>query len=264
MVYKDADKKFLIAYAGFAVWHKYSSLQINSGSSKNRNNLFPVFLKLEELRLLIIGGGNVGLEKLNAVVKNSPGTPVTMVATRFNPETISEAKKHTNISLAERPYALNDFDNIDIVIAAVNDVVLSEQICNDAHAKGKLVNIADKPDLCDFYLSSVVTKGNIKIAISTNGKSPTIAKRLRDAINDFIPDETDDMLDNIHTLRKNMKGDFAEKVRQLNELTQTLVTKNASPGELLEIGKNKTKYIKWLLFALVFIAIGYLLAKVTG
>jgi hypothetical protein len=79
--------------------------------------------------------------------------------------------------------------------------------------------------MCDFYLSSVVKKGNLKIAISTNGKSPTIAKRIKEVINDSIPDEIEDLLNNMQAIRNNMDGDFAEKVRKLNELTKMLVTK---------------------------------------
>jgi siroheme synthase-like protein len=60
------------------------------------------------------------------------------------------------------------------LIVAVNDLAWSEEIRNDAKAKGILVNVADKPGLCDFYLGSIVQKGNLKIAISTNGKSPTL------------------------------------------------------------------------------------------
>ena len=73
-------------------------------------------------------------------------------------------------------------DGADIVIVAVNDVATSEAIRNAAKAQGKLVNVADKPELCDFYLSSVVKKGNLKIAISTNGKSPTAAKRIKEVL----------------------------------------------------------------------------------
>ena len=110
----------------------------------------------------------------------------------------------------------------DIVIAAVNDRTISEQVVTDAKQKGKLVNAADKPDLCDFYLSSVVQKGNLKIAISTNGKSPTIAKRIKEFLNDTLPGELDSLLDNMQNIRNKITGDFTEKVKQLNEITQKL------------------------------------------
>jgi len=86
-----------------------------------------------------------------------------------------------------------------------------------------LVNAADKPDLCDFYLSSVVQKGDLKIAISTNGKSPTIAKRIKEVLNDSLPAEIDELLSNMQQVRNKLSGDFAEKVKQLNEITKGLL-----------------------------------------
>lgn len=109
------------------------------------------------------------------------------------------------------------------MIAAVNDLSLAQQIHNDAHAKGLLINVADKPELCDFYLSSIVQKGNLKIAISTNGKSPTLAKRLKEILNRSIPDEIETSLDNLQKIRQSLNGDFQDKVNKLNEITRTLV-----------------------------------------
>jgi siroheme synthase-like protein len=86
-----------------------------------------------------------------------------------------------------------------------------------------LINVADKPELCDFYLGSIVQKGNLKIAISTNGKSPTIAKRLKEVLNEGLPGELDTTLEQMSRLRNTLKGDFAEKVKTLNEITSVLI-----------------------------------------
>jgi siroheme synthase-like protein len=86
--------------------------------------------------------------------------------------------------------------------------------------------VADTPELCDFYLGSIVQKGNIKIAISTNGKSPTIAKRLKEVFEDMIPAEMEDVLDHLQTIRNRMKLNFQQKVRRLNEITKELVKRN--------------------------------------
>jgi len=92
------------------------------------NTLFPVFLKLETLRLLIIGGGYVGLEKLKAVLANSPDTAVILVAESISNDIWQLALQHPNIRLIEKRYDSNDLDEIDVVIAAVNDIIVSEQI----------------------------------------------------------------------------------------------------------------------------------------
>ena len=83
-----------------------------------------------------------------------------------------------------------------------------------------LVNIADTPELCDFFLGGIVTKGDLKLAISTNGKSPTMAKRFRQVLEDIIPEETNQLLEQMHEFRNHLKGDFKYKVDVLNELTK--------------------------------------------
>src|SRR6188474_2354573 len=87
----------------------------------NSNHLFPVFLKLEELRLLIIGGGNVGLEKLQAVLHNAPATKIKLVAIAINEAVRNVASAHSNIELIEKAFEISDLDNVDLVILAIND-----------------------------------------------------------------------------------------------------------------------------------------------
>ena len=225
---------------------------------KQDNNLFPVFLKLENLRVLIIGGGNVGLEKLNAVLQNSPSSSIKIVALDISDKIKEIASAHSNIELHERTYNTYDLDESDIIIAAVNNNIISNLIWKDAKEKGKLINVADTPELCDFYLGSIVKKGNLKIAISTNGKSPTIAKRLKEHINNIIPDEIESVLQNMHTIRKNLNGKFTEKVKKLDELTKVLVAKQTTLEQNNRPGIFSWQVIvKWLLFAFFFMIIGH-------
>lgn len=229
-------------------------------SSKEVNNLFPIFVKLEKLSVLIIGGGYVGMEKLTAILQNSPGANIRLVATQIS-EAIKEMSIHySNLDLIERPYHVDDILSADLVFAAVNDPILSEIIRNDANAKGKLINAADKPSLCDFYLSSVVQKGSLKIAISTNGKSPTVAKRLKQVFSDMIPDEMEDVLDNIDLIRNNLNGGFAEKVKALNKITEGLVLNDNQMEENEKPAQKHWKNIaKYSLLAFAFMIIGHLI-----
>ncbi len=188
---------------------------------EERNTLFPVFLKLEELDTLIVGGGNVGLEKLNALLKSSPGARVTLVAPLIKDEIRQLAASSKHIRLIERKFRVRDLQSKDLVLLATDDNNLHSRIRKLARKRRLLVNVADTPALCDFYLGSVVTKGNLKLGISTNGKSPTIAKRIREYLEETIPDNTDDLLNNMQAIRERMKGDFAEKVRMLNDLTSS-------------------------------------------
>jgi siroheme synthase-like protein len=215
-------------------------LPLSIETMDNRNTLFPLFLKLEDRRLLIIGGGKVGLEKLNAVLGNSPKTAIRLVSITISEEIKQLAKQYPNLTLIEKAYQSSDLDNTDIIIAAVDDPIISKQISDDARQRQILINVADKPELCDFYLSSVVQKGSLKIAISTNGKSPTIAKRLKEVINSMIPNEMENVLDNMQNIRQNMSGDFEEKVKHLNELTNVLVAK-----QINHENDNKPEHKRW-------------------
>jgi siroheme synthase-like protein len=113
----------------------------------------------------------------------------------------------------------------DIILIATNDKEANKAIRNMAKKERLLVNVADTPDLCDFYLSSVVQKDSLKIAISTNGKSPTLAKRVKELLNDVLPNDIEMLLNNLQTIRNQLKGDFEEKVKYLNDLTKKMVEK---------------------------------------
>lgn len=186
-----------------------------------RNNLFPVFLKLESLETLIVGGGHVGLEKLSAILKNSPSASVTLVARTIQQSIKELAEQYPGVKLHERNFKLWDLWDKDLVLLATDNRSLHETIRKFARTKRILVNVADTPDLCDFYLGSVVTRGNLKIGVSTNGKSPTISKRMREYLEEAIPDETNELLDNMQKIREQIKGDFKRKVKVLNDITSS-------------------------------------------
>lgn len=188
----------------------------------NQNPLFPAFLKLENLRVLLVGGGNVGLEKLNAILRNSPATAVTIVSLSFLAEVRALAAQNSHLRLIERGWREADLDDADIVFAATDDPALHRVIVDAAHQRRLFVNVADTPDLCDFYLSSVVVKGQLKVAVSTNGKSPTVGKRLRAVLEETLPEELDEVLAQMTVIRERLAGDFATKVKSLNAVTAEL------------------------------------------
>lgn len=191
----------------------------------NNNLLFPVFIKLESLHSLLVGGGNVGLEKLSAILANSPQATVTVVADQFLEELRELVKSYPKVTLIERKFEFNDLNDKDLVFLATDNPTLHESIKRETSERRILCNVADTPDLCDFYLGSIVQKGDLKIAISTNGKSPTMAKRMREFLDDIIPDDVQQLLENLREIRKSIKGDFQEKIRVLNEVTESLINK---------------------------------------
>ncbi|WP_298502436.1 bifunctional precorrin-2 dehydrogenase/sirohydrochlorin ferrochelatase [uncultured Maribacter sp.] len=191
-----------------------------------RNELYPIFLKVSQLNILVVGGGNVGLEKLTFLLKSSPNAQVEMVSIDFLEETLNLAKKH-NVTIIHDAYSEQYLEGKHMVIATTDNVEVNEQVYHDCRKRNTLVNVADNPPFCDFYMGGIVTKGNVKVAISTNGKSPTTAKRLRQFFEDVIPENIDDLVKNLNEFRKTIKGDFEEKVETLNEFTKGLVSKKA-------------------------------------
>ncbi len=193
---------------------------------EERNDLYPIFLKVHKLNLLIVGGGNVGLEKLIFLLKSSPNANIEMVATYFLPETRKLAEKH-GVTLIQKKYHKRQLRKKHLVIAATDSFGVNQKIYEDARKRFLLANIADTPELCDYYMGGIVTKGNVKIAISTNGKSPTMAKRLRQFFEEVIPGDINKLVQNLNEFRKTIKGDFEEKVETLNEVTKGLIAKNS-------------------------------------
>ncbi|HEY1115098.1 MAG TPA: TSUP family transporter [Chitinophagaceae bacterium] len=214
------------------------------------NTLFPVFLKLEQLDTLLVGAGKVGLEKLQAMLTNAPLARIDIVATEACDEVRKLAAAVPTLRLMERPFEEEDLEGRDLVVVAVNSKESSRRIREAAKARRILVNVADTPDQCDFYLGSIVSKGPLKVAISTNGQSPTAAKRLKEVLQDALPDELGGVIANLHTIRNRLNGDFAGKVRQLNEITQVLVE---NEGALKEARWKKRATYALTAFALMLV-----------
>lgn len=211
------------------------------------NQLFPVFLKLNTLQVLLVGAGNVGLEKLNALLDNSPQCQIAIVAEFISPAIAAIALDKENITIFQKAFEPADLDYADLVMVATNNHPLNEVIREEAKNRKLLVNFADKPALCDFYLGSTVKKGDLKVAISTNGKSPTMAKRIKEDLEKSLPDEIDTAIQQLSMVRNKLNGNFAEKVRKLNEITQVMIN-----GDKRQARSNAN--YKWLAWGTIFLS----------
>lgn len=212
------------------------------------NQLFPVFLKLNQLHVLLIGAGNVGLEKLTAILNNSPQTQVTIVAEKVAPEIWQYNEQYPALVILNKSFEEADLDGKDLVIVATDQPVLNETIRKLARDRRLLINVADKPELCDFYLGSIVKKGDLKLGISTNGKSPTVAKRLKEVLQSNLPDELDQTLQQINKLRVTLNGDFAHKVKELNKATAILVAPATE--------QSSSRKLRWMISGLIALSLG--------
>ncbi|MEQ9425467.1 MAG: bifunctional precorrin-2 dehydrogenase/sirohydrochlorin ferrochelatase [Cyclobacteriaceae bacterium] len=183
------------------------------------NRLFPIFLKMDQIETLIVGGGAVGLEKITGILKNDPLANIKLVAPEIRDEIRVLAQQFPNVLLIERNFEVQDLDGIDLAVLATANRETNFEIRKQTKARGIITNVADTPDLCDFYLGSTVKKGNLKLGISTNGKSPTVSKRLRQLFEEVLPEEMDELLNNLKAVRDSLQGDFEYKVNRLNEIT---------------------------------------------
>jgi precorrin-2 dehydrogenase / sirohydrochlorin ferrochelatase len=137
---------------------------------------YPVNLDIRHQSCLVVGGGAVGTRKVKSLL--DCGAVVTVVSPEVT-HPLSVLAGENRISLKQRPYQASDLDGVFLVIGATDKKELNRAIRDDAGKQGKLCNIADQPDLCNFILPSVVARGDLIIAISTSGKSPAFARRLR-------------------------------------------------------------------------------------
>jgi precorrin-2 dehydrogenase/sirohydrochlorin ferrochelatase len=135
-----------------------------------------MFLKLRNRRCLVVGAGKISEGKIKGLLEG--GAKVQVVAPKAS-EQILRWHKAKKIRLAQRTFRPNDLKGIFLVVAATNSPEVHRAIYREARARGVLCNIVDVPPLCDFYYPAVVRRGQLQIAISTAGASPSLASRLR-------------------------------------------------------------------------------------
>ncbi len=192
-----------------------------------RNPLYPVFLKPQSLHFLIVGGGEVGSEKLRNLLKSSPEAKVRLVAPEVSEEIRAMEATHGAVTVIRKPFGPEDLEGINVAIIGTDDHQVNLEVRAVAKARNILTNVADTPELCDFYMGSIVTKGDLKVAISTNGKSPTFAKRFRQYLEAALPEDTPSLLKNLKKIRDRLTGDFNHKVETLNRITSNMVEKDS-------------------------------------
>ena len=162
-------------------------------------NLLPIFLKLEGRPCLLIGAGNVALEKIGSLLKT--GLRLRVIAPQARPE-IQRMHGEGKLEWIERSFELSDLDGNLLVIAATNDPAVNRAVYRGALERSILCNSVDDIPNCDFFFGSVVRRGDLQIAISTAGNSPAVAQRLRKEIDEQLPEDLGPWLDKLGQLRR--------------------------------------------------------------
>jgi precorrin-2 dehydrogenase / sirohydrochlorin ferrochelatase len=139
-------------------------------------NLFPMFLKLEGRRCLVVGAGKVGESKIRSLL--TARARVHVVAPRATPSVVAWERAGV-LSWRARPFEPGDLDGVFLVVAATSFADVNDSVYLEARRRQVLCNVVDDPERCDFFYPAVVRRGDLQVAISTAGKSPALAQRLR-------------------------------------------------------------------------------------
>jgi precorrin-2 dehydrogenase / sirohydrochlorin ferrochelatase len=140
------------------------------------SSLFPMFIKLEGKRCLVVGAGKVGAPKVSGLLDT--GGCIRVVALEASEE-VRQLARDGRIQLELRDFAVEDLEGVFLAVVATASRELNETIYREAKRRGVLCNVVDVPDLCDFYYPAVVRRGDLQIAVSTRGQSPSLAQQIR-------------------------------------------------------------------------------------
>ena len=162
---------------------------------------YPVHLDINDRNCLVVGGGGVGTRKVKTLL--DCGARVTLVSPKVSPQ-LRDLATSGDIILKERSYQSNDLSNMFLVIGATDDEKLNKQISSDANRLNTLCNIADRPEVCNFILPSIVHRDDLVITISTSGQSPAMAKKLRKSLENQFGKEYGTLLRLMGAIRKKL------------------------------------------------------------
>jgi len=164
--------------------------------------LYPMSVSLESKRCLVVGGGKVALRKVESLLEY--GAEVVVVSPRVE-EGIRNRAQEKMISLREREFSDCDLDDVVMVFIATDDHALNNHIVRLCKSRHIWVNAADNPDESDFFVPSVLRRGSLSIAVSTDGKSPLLAARLRRELETLITEEYGEFVEILGEVREKIK-----------------------------------------------------------
>lgn len=165
---------------------------------------FPVALDIRGRRCLVVGGGRVAARKVESLLE--AGAEVVLVAPRVDP-VLAEMRERTGFEVQWRAFQPMDLDDVFLVVTATDDPGVNAQVAAEARARRVLVNAVDDAANCDFILPAVVRRGEVQIAITTGGRSPALARHLREMLDDLVPPEYAALADVLASVRSGLRRD---------------------------------------------------------
>ena len=164
---------------------------------------YPIFLDIENRNVVIIGGGEVCARKAETMMRY--GAKVTIVSPEFTPE-IERWAGDGQLTIHRKRYETNDIEDANIVIASTDDTTVNERVAADARALRIPVNVVDVTHLCEFIVPAIIEKDGIQIAVSTGGKSPAVARTLKEDLNRTVGPEYSEINNLLGSLRDSAKA----------------------------------------------------------
>ena len=164
---------------------------------------YPIYIDIEDRSVVIIGGGNVCARKAETMLKY--GARVTVVSPEFTDE-IEQWAREGKLALKRKHYEDADLEGANLIIASTDDQRVNEQVAADSRRRKVPVNVVDVTPLCEFIVPAIIESGSIQIAVSTGGKSPAIARTLKEDLQRMIGPEYAEVNDVLATLRDGAKA----------------------------------------------------------
>jgi siroheme synthase-like protein len=171
-------------------------------------SLFPMFVKLEGRRVVVVGGGEIATSKMDGLLQ--AGANIVVVSPALNAQLTAFARAN-RIEWRQKEFASEDLQNAFLVIAATSVPSVNESVFRAADARGLLCNAVDDIGNCHFYYGAVVQRGDLQIAISTNGKSPALAQRLRKELEAQFGTEYESWLEWLGAAREALRASSASQ-----------------------------------------------------
>jgi precorrin-2 dehydrogenase len=193
-------------------------------------SLFPMFLKLEGRQCLVVGAGRIGEPKISGLLET--GARIRVVSLDATP-TVREWARAGTVELELRAFSQDDVEGAFLAIVATNSRTLNERVYHEAQRRGVLCNVVDVPDLCDFFYPSVVRRGDLQIAVSTAGQSPSLAQKIRQQLEKQYGPAYATWVKELGETRKLILASDLDKERKL-DLLHSLASREALEAALAE------------------------------
>ena len=194
-------------------------------------NLFPMFMKLAGRQCLVVGAGKIGEPKIAGLLDT--GARVRVVALDASPA-VREWARAGQIELELRGFSSDDLEGAFLAVVATNSRTLNERVYHEARRRGVLCNVVDVPDLCDFYYPAVVRRGDLQIAVSTAGQSPSLAQKIRQQLEKQFGPAYAAWVAELGETRKLILASDLDKERKL-DLLHSLASREALEAALAEL-----------------------------